>query len=155
VCSWAILPPLLVGIREGNVDNATKTKEGPASLPQWRRPLPEPSKWLRATMILEGESKVYLKLSGKWLILARSYSKLRRCNPRALTLRPAFLVATRPSRPGTRKANLASVPNAVSKLFYHATKWQNRQPSVSHAVRSAFPARKSPAPASSRLFLLF
>jgi hypothetical protein len=86
-------------------------------------------------MILEGESEVYLKLSGNRLILAGSYSKLRRCSPRAPTLKPAILVAIRPSRPGTRKANSASVPNAGSKLFCHPTKWQNRQPSVSHAVR--------------------
>lgn len=43
-----------------------RLKEGPVSLPQSAPALPEPSKWLPATMILEGESEVYLKLSGKW-----------------------------------------------------------------------------------------
>ena len=97
--------------------------------------LPEPSKWLPETMVLELESEVYLKLTGKWANIGRKLLKIRQCSPRTQTLRPAFLTPIRPSRPGMRKANSASAPSAGSKLFCHPTKWQNRPPSVSNAVR--------------------
>ena len=46
-----------------------------------RQALPEPSKWLPATMIPEGNSEVYLKLSGKWANIGGKLLKVRPMQP--------------------------------------------------------------------------
>ena len=46
-----------------------------------RQALPEPSKWLPATMILDGDSEVYLKLSGKWTNIGGKLLKVTPMQP--------------------------------------------------------------------------